>query len=126
MATERPPGGQADTARGASSLNVLAGFWLIASAFFFGLNGQPAAVWNTFIVGIVVVVFASIRAAKPRQTNGLSWINFLLGVWLFVSPWVFHYTYMPSWWNSIVLGIVVGVLGLFSALSFPARPSPMP
>lgn len=44
------------------------------------------------------------------------WVNLLLGVWLFLSPWVLAYTTAPTIaaWNAWVLGVALVV---FSAIA---------
>jgi hypothetical protein len=48
---------------------------------------------------------------EGRPVNAASGINFLLGLWLIVSPWVFGF--VPgsgSMWNSVLVGILVAVI----------------
>lgn len=114
MSVTRPQNGQVKTASG---LNFLAGLWLIISPWVFGatMRGTGAA-WNSVIVGIIIAVFAAIRFFAPRSAVGLSWINALLGVWMIISPWIYGYAANAAWlWNSIILGIIVVVLGVWSA-----------
>ncbi len=104
----------------ASVLNILAGIWLIISPFVLGFSLMPAATWNTLIVGIVVLILAAIRAGYPLRNVGLSWINLLLGIWLIISPWVLSYRGSTTpVGNDVILGIIVGILGIASALATP-------
>jgi hypothetical protein len=114
------PTPRSEATRVASTLNVLAGIWLIISPFALGFTPLPAALWNTLIVGIVVVVFAGIRAGNPALYPALSWLNLLLGVWLIISPFLLRYAadHTPLG-NNVILGIIVGVLGIWSALATP-------
>jgi len=109
-----------ESARIASSLNVIAGIWLIISPFILSFNGLQPALWNTLIVGIIVVILAGIRAGNPTLYVGLSWLNLLLGIWLIVAPFLLMYSgFQVPLWNDIILGIIVGVLALWSALEAP-------
>lgn len=50
--------------------------------------------------------------------KGLSWINFILGLWLIIAPFVLNFrTDNPAMWNSVIIGIVVAVLSIIRALS---------
>jgi hypothetical protein len=49
--------------------------------------------------------------------TGLSWINFLLGIWLIISPFVLGFTVASALSNAILLGILVGIFGLWAALA---------
>jgi hypothetical protein len=109
--------------RTASLLNVLAGVWLIVSPFVLGYATRPVAMWVTIVVGIIVLVLAWIRAAKPERHVGLSWVNLLLGIWLIVSPFALTYaTFARATWNDVVLGAVVVILAIWSAVATPATP----
>ena len=39
-------------------------------------------------------------------------LNFLLGVWLFVSYWILDYSSADPGWNALVFGAVIAVLAL--------------
>ena len=104
--------------RTASVLNVIAGIWLIISPFALGYAnpGLRGAEWDTVVIGIVVAVLAWIRAANPLHFVGLSWINFVLGIWLLISPFVLRYSAQPTaMWNDVIMGIIVIVLSICSA-----------
>ncbi|HEX5323667.1 MAG TPA: SPW repeat protein [Capsulimonadaceae bacterium] len=45
------------------------------------------------------------------------WVNLILGIWLFIAPWVWHGAVSPSW-DAWVLGVIVVVMSLW-ALSMP-------
>ncbi len=111
----------AEGARTASILNLIAGIWLIISPFWMGFWQAPAPLWNTLLVGIVVGLLALARAFYPAQNVVLSWVNLALGIWLIVSP--FFLPAYPSWTvavrNDVILGIIVGVLAIWSALATP-------
>ncbi|HEU4585369.1 MAG TPA: SPW repeat protein [Gemmatimonadaceae bacterium] len=103
--------------RVASGLNFLAGIWIIISAWVYGAIYTSGSAWNSIIVGIVIAVFSAIRFFSPRSAVGLSWINALLGIWMIISPWVFGYagTNTARMWNSVIFGIIVLILGVWSA-----------
>lgn len=51
-----------------------------------------------------------------RQQRWQDWINLLLGIWLFISPWVvgFEGSQMAASWNAWILGVAIVV---FSAIA---------
>jgi hypothetical protein len=110
----------AEAARTASVLNIIAGIWLIISPFWMGFWQAPAPLWNTLILGIVIGLLALARACYPARNVGLSWVNLLLSIWLIVSPFFLAYpagtVAVP---NNVILGIIVGVLAIWSALATP-------
>ena len=104
----------------ASGLNVVAGIWLIVSPFILGYSGIPAAMWTSVVIGAIVLMLAWVRIFNVDNVPSLSWINALLGLWLIVTPWVFQFAMnMAPVWNDVILGIIVAVLGTWSALSTP-------
>jgi hypothetical protein len=127
-----PPGplagttGHDATASGAmfaSGLNILAGVWLIIAPFVLdyrntgdGFNGY----WNDVVIGITIAVLAALKVAAPRTMGGISWVNFVLGGWLIIAPFVLAYNVNAdapaAMWNDIVIGILVVILAARSAL----------
>jgi general stress protein CsbA len=43
------------------------------------------------------------------------WVSFVLGVWLFVAPLVFHYTERAARLNEFVVGLAVAIVSLVAA-----------
>jgi hypothetical protein len=101
----------------ASGLNVIAGLWLIISPWVLGFAGYDSRMTgNNVIFGIIVAVLAAIRVYRAAGTQWLSWINVLVGIWLFISAFVFASTSLTApFWNNIILGVIVAILGIISA-----------
>ncbi len=118
----RTPGTQAGAVKTASGINVIAGIWLIISPFVLTFYRDPAATWDLIIVGIIVLILAATRVAGPLRTAWASWINLILGIWLIISPFVLRYAHnYTAMWDSIILGIIVGVCAIWSGAATPAR-----
>jgi len=99
----------------ASALNVLAGLWLIASAWVFKFAPHSRGLWNTVIVGILIALIAIWRSAGGPRWAGLSWFNVVLGGWMIASPWIHSYVdHSRQAWNSGVVGLLVVVLACIS------------
>lgn len=98
----------------ASGLNVAAGIWLIIAPFGLGYGG--VALVNDVVVGFVVAVLAVIRYLEAYRAAWMSWINFALGAWLIVAPFVLGYSGTArALWNDIILGVIVLALAFWSA-----------
>jgi hypothetical protein len=109
----------------ASGLNFLVGIWLIISPWVYGSIYRVGSAWNNIIVGIIIAIFAAIRFFSPRSAVGLSWINALLGIWMIISPWIYGYANNSArLWNSVIFGIIVLILALWSASATRATPGP--
>jgi len=47
----------------------------------------------------------------------LNWLLVLVGIWLIIAPWVLNFSDNPgAMWNSIIFGVIVGVINLVGAL----------
>jgi hypothetical protein len=103
----------------ASSLNIIAGIWLIIAPFILLFDKQAGRV-DDVIVGIVVAVLAAIRVFAARDAVWLSWINAILGLWTIASPFVLGLQAQSAYWNNVIVGIVILVLGIISASAVPA------
>jgi len=103
-------------ARGASLITLLAGLWFFISPWLYGAWGNSSA-WNSWIVGIVIFLSALSRRVRPAYT-GLSWLNSILGIWIFCSPWIYGYSGHPGRLvNSLIVGIIVFCAAIIGANS---------
>jgi len=98
----------------ASGLNFIAGIYLLISGWIGGVN--TGNMLNAIIAGIVVAILAATRFSGVTGAWA-SWIDALIGVWLIISPWVYGYAGSGWEWNSIVVGIIMVVLGVWSAVA---------
>ncbi len=99
-----------------SGINIVAGLWLILAPAALGYAGVEAALWNSVVVGIAVAAMAILRVVRPLEFEGVSWTNFILGIWLVVSPFVLGlWDLTPMVWNNIIVGIVILALAATSA-----------
>ena len=105
----------------ASGLNIAAGIWLIISPFVFGYGDMQYLLWNDIVLGILVAVLAVIRISSPFSTPAVGWLNFLLGIWVVISPFALGF-YGDNRWNDVVLGVIVALLAAWSALTAQASP----
>jgi hypothetical protein len=88
-----------------------------------GTSGAPAtsamivdAAWNAWVLGIVIAIVA--LWAMSQFAPWHEWVSLLLGIWLFVAPWVLRFAGArnPAWDHWIV-GILVVLVSL-SALAY--------
>jgi hypothetical protein len=98
----------------ASGLQIIAGLYMLISVWI-GATGTGHA-WNGIIFGIVIAVLATSRFVGSTGPWA-SWVNALIGVWLIVSPFIVGYAGSGWEWNSIILGIIIALLGVWSAVA---------
>jgi hypothetical protein len=97
-------------------LNILVGIWLFISAF--AWQHSMAARTNSWICGILVVVFAAIAIGYPA----VRYLNTILGIWLIVAGAVLHHVASGTQWNNIIVGAVVLLVSLVPSRA--TRPPP--
>ncbi|HWF07875.1 MAG TPA: SPW repeat protein [Bryobacteraceae bacterium] len=103
-------------ASGASLLALLAGLWFFFSPWIYGAYGTANG-WNGWIVGALVFLLALMRRSHPSATS-LSWFNAILGIWIFISPWIVGYSGMPGRVvNSTIVGLIVFCTAVIGANS---------
>jgi hypothetical protein len=119
LAPAQTPYGRAsarDEAMSASGLNVIAGIWLIISPFVLAY-GSGDAYWNPIVFGAIVALVAVVALARlggAYRATWLAWLNMAIGAWLFISGFWLASTARASW-NEWILGVIVFVLGAWSA-----------
>lgn len=120
-----PPGsGWRETVTVASAVNLLAGIWLIIAPFVLGYgNGDPY--WNDIAFGAVIALLALSRVSGAYRSSWMSWLNALIGVWIFIAAFWLDAT-ATAGINDVILGIVVFVLGVASATATDEAMAPGP
>jgi len=69
--------------------------------FVFGFSGVGAALWNSLILGVALLVTSIAKWYKAA---------FVLGVWVFVAPFILGFSSTPAaLWTSLVVGAVIAV-----------------
>jgi membrane-bound ClpP family serine protease len=96
-----------------SGLNIIAGIWLIIAPWVLAYRVTDPR-WNDVVFGIIIAVIAFVRAFGAYREEGLSWINALIGVWLFVAAFTIDRSGVASG-NDIILGVIVFLLAAGSA-----------
>jgi len=107
-----PPHSHASQVRLASGLNVLVGIYLLIAGAIGGVTRGSTT--NAIILGIIVAILAASRAFGSAGP-WVAWINALIGIWMIISPWIYGYAGHGWMWNSIVVGIIMLALGIWSA-----------
>lgn len=102
--------------KAASGINVILGIWLIISPWVYGYAATArGTAWNSIFVGILVLIFGSMRYQSPHAHVNLSWANIVLGAWTVLSPWIYAYTDSSGpLLNSVIVGFAVLVLAIWS------------
>ncbi len=90
----------------ARGINLVLGIWLFISAF--AWEHTLAERTNTWILGILCVLFALIAMSTPAAR----WLNTALAIWLFISVWALPHHNLATMWNNAIVAILVFALSL--------------
>ena len=114
--------GALGAAKAASTICLLAGVWLFVSPWVYGAANPGTAPWNSWIIGGFMVLFGIMRIVRAAYSTILSWCNLILGIWIFFSPWIWHYVGNEGRFiNSLCVGVIVFVFSIASAMSSRKR-----
>jgi hypothetical protein len=83
------------------------GLLLLLSPWLFAFSYQPARIdsWTTGLL-VVVIALATLAAYDDREEL----LMMLVGVWVLVSPWVFHYPHGVATKIHVGIGLVIAYL----------------
>ena len=90
----------------ARGINIIAGIWLFISAFI--LPHESAMFTNTWILGILAVIFAIVA----MRFSGVRFLNTLLAIWLFISAFALPHVSNAPVWNNAIVAIVIFIISL--------------
>jgi hypothetical protein len=97
-------------------VNLVLGAWLLIAPFLGVGAASDAAMWSSYLSGVLIMVFAWAALARPQRWE--EWLNLLVGAWLIISPFVLNYTYLSgAMWNHIIVGILVAADALWAMRS---------
>jgi hypothetical protein len=98
--------------------NLILGLWLAISPWALSYTMEAIPTWNALIVGVIIAVAAA--AALFAFHKWEEWVNVALAVWLIVSPFALEFaSHTTVLWNCIIVGVLVGILALWTALTTP-------
>jgi hypothetical protein len=108
-----------------AGLNLLVALWFFVSPWVYGAYGMANA-WNSWIVGAVLVIASLVELNSDiRTAANLSWLNIVLSVWVFFSPWIYGYTANSGRFiNSLCVGVIAFVLSIMTAMMASRMTSP--
>lgn len=96
-----------------SALDIILGAWIAVSPWALGYT-STAAIVNSLIFGIGIIVFGVVREAMPSMIWS-SWVNFAAGIWVIISPFILQMNTMAAYWNLVITGVLVGIISYANA-----------
>ena len=98
-------------------INLIAGIWLFIVPWLFGF-ARTGYSWDAFLFGAVMIVFPILALIDKRMWE--EWIDGIIGIWVFISPWVLGFsTNSAAIWNFLAVGFVVTILSIWNLALTP-------
>jgi hypothetical protein len=104
-------------------LIALCGLWEfgdIALPFVIGFDGVRGFVWNHVLVGMILMGAGARPALTQdvRTARTMDWIAAIAGLWLILATFLLRdLTSTAGLWNDLIVGVIVVILGVWSALA---------
>lgn len=103
--------------RWVSWISFVAGLYLIASPFIYGLTTNPGMMFVSMALGVVVLILAFLNwygtvILKEDGFAWLSWANIVLGLFTIILPYAFGFN-MGTTISYVITGIVIVVVAFF-------------
>jgi hypothetical protein len=125
-----PTTGVGTAHRGQDIIELIAGIWLFFTPFFVSRNAATIdvytnALWDSVIVGALFMIVAILAMTRDRAA-ALEWVNVVLAIWLFVSPWVLGFAaFTTAAWTAWIVGVIVFCMALWGgAMAEPRDTTP--
>lgn len=89
---------------------VVLGVLLFITPFVFGATAVTNAAWVAYIGGALLVIFGLVDLAYPAFSAG-EWVGLIVGVLLFLAPWVLAYNGLARMaWSDWIIGVLAVLL----------------
>lgn len=94
-------------------LNMALGVWLFVAGLFPAARLTSAGAWDHYIVGLAIAIVAGVAISRPHKWE--EWINLILGLWVFLAPFLLGF-WEFGWplWNHLFVGVAVASLALWT------------
>jgi uncharacterized membrane protein HdeD (DUF308 family) len=90
---------------------MVLGVLLFVSPFVFGATSYGLAAATAYVGGVLLVL-AGLLAASSARVRSTEWIPVVLGVLLFISPWVLGFAgVMALAWTAWIIGVLAVIAG---------------
>jgi|SRR6516165_5262247 len=88
-------------------VSLVLGVLLFLAPWVFGTATNGASSWDAWIIGVIGVILALGALALPRTASLTEGISVILGVLLFISPWILGFASLSSAaWTAWIIGVL--------------------
>jgi SPW repeat len=101
--------------------SVVLGVLLFLAPFAFGATDTPPAAWTGYVGGALLVIVGLVDLSSPSNHVG-EWLAGILGVLIFISPWVLGFSAMTQMaWSAWVVGALSVLLAAWVLFAGSAK-----
>ncbi len=95
-------------------LNIILGIILFVAPWYSVMWMTDAPAWNTWIFSAIIIGISLYEVVTGgRALAGI--LNVLVGIWLFIAPWLLGYGYMNGIaWSNWAAGVLVSAVTLWA------------
>ncbi len=68
--------------------------------------------WNSYLFGALVTIFSAFALYDRKAWS--EWINIIIGIWIFFSPWVLGMITISEMWNHWIIGLLTVLMSGFA------------
>ncbi len=87
-------------------VNVVLGVILFITPFVFGATATSSAAYTAWVIGVLLFLVGLYLLSSPQNVN-VEWVQIVLGVLLFISPWVLGFTNLTQMaWSAWIIGVL--------------------
>src|SRR5437868_6128331 len=88
-------------------VTLVLGVLLFIAPWVLGTANNASASWTAWILGIIGVILALWALGLPATHIPAEWITVVLGVVLFISPWILGFAgVMAAAWTAWIIGVL--------------------
>jgi hypothetical protein len=106
-------------------LTLALAVWLFISPWIIAAPAAGTWAWNAWVIGVLVAISSIIALSQVAQWE--EWVNLVLGVWLFLSPWILGFTGIASAAeDAFIVGalvVIISIWGIVAARQIVGVPS---
>lgn len=98
-------------------VSLVLGVILFITPWVFATASHSNSSWDAWIVGILGVILALWALASLSTASIAQWISLLLGIWLFISPWILGFAAVSAAaWSAWIIGILFVIANAWTLL----------
>jgi hypothetical protein len=88
-------------------VSLVLGVLLFIAPWVFGTATFGASSWDAWIIGVIGVILALVALAFLRAASIAEGLSVILGVLLFISPWVLGFASLSAMaWTAWIIGVL--------------------